>query len=283
MRVPHSIGEEENGPDLIALDPLGRIVVGTGQTIPTDLLQNSTPALVSAGLSYNSTRALESTPLPKVESSSPTAAESQVESTPAAVEQLLESQAKVGSTGHESTSVSRLIKGSTYESTEWGRGLIELEAQLEELKTKYDGEQKRRLANSNLKQHMAAVKERSLLEKIEDLLREMCEDPMRRGRETCARFLTPKERHEAAKAKLNSGLKKLAKGRLEWERSFVKRAKTIGKQMCIEHHRQNDTACQPFLADVPTSAPGRVLSMAFAHGSASQSLSEARKRRDEPT
>lgn len=278
--VSHSIGDEENGPDLMALDPLGR-VTGTGQSSPTDLFYNSTPALESAGLSYNSTPALESAPLAKVEYSSPVASESQVELTPAAV-QPLESQAKAESKGSESTHVSSLIKGSRYESTEWGRGLIELEAQLGELTTKHDENRKKRLANSNLKQHMAEVKERSLLEKIEDLLREMCEDPMRRGRETCARFLSPKERHEAAKANLQSRLKKLANGRLEWERSFVKRARNLGKQMCMARH-SNSTLCQQFLTDVPVSSPQRILSMAFAHDSATQSAAEISKRKNEPT
>jgi hypothetical protein len=90
----------------------------------------------------------------------------------------------------------------------------------------------------------------------------MCDDPRRRGRDTCARFLTSQERHDAAKAKLKSGLKKIADGSLEWERSFVQRAKNIGKQMCADSRRRDYAACQPFMT--PTSAPGRILSMAFS-------------------
>eukprot|EP00746_Dinoflagellata_sp_MGD_P164705 gnl/MRDRNA2_/MRDRNA2_93493_c0_seq1.p1 gnl/MRDRNA2_/MRDRNA2_93493_c0~~gnl/MRDRNA2_/MRDRNA2_93493_c0_seq1.p1 ORF type:complete len:575 (-),score=109.83 gnl/MRDRNA2_/MRDRNA2_93493_c0_seq1:34-1758(-) len=259
------IAEEDNGPDLMALDPLGRVILSSGQPV-LPVPSNSTPALDSK-LPSNSTPPLDSSPVAKVE----------VDTTPPLAEKQLQSETKADATAKESKSMSNLIKGSKFESTEWGRGLIELEGQLEDLKTKYDEEQKRRLANSNLQGHIAGVKDRSLLEKIEDLLREMCEDPKRRDRQACERFLSPEERHDAAKAKLQSGLRKIAEKRLEWERSFVKRAKNIGKQMCMRNHRHGDAVCQPFLADVPTSAPGRILSMAFTQSAG------VSKKRDEPT
>jgi len=269
--VPNWIEDEQNGPDLMALDPIGHVVLGSDQSVLSDMPSNTS-------------RTVEAAPAPQVESDVPAVVEQKIEpGHEGAVEQQLHSEAEVASTGYATTHITTShIKGSRFESTEWGRGLIELEGQLEDLKTKYDDTQKRRLANSNLKEHMAGVKDRSLLESIDDLLREMCEDPQRRGRDTCARFLTLEERHEAAKAKLQSGLEKLAKGRLEWERAFVQRAKNLGKQMCAERRRQGDAVCQPFVADVSTSAPGRVLSMAFARDPTTQSAAEQGKRRDEP-
>jgi len=283
--VPSWAGDEQNGPDLMALDPIGRVVLAGGQSLSLDTASNSS---VSVDVPSNSTRTLVSSQAPKVESDLRTSVAPKEEELAASVEkhdlhsEAVHSEAVV-STGYENTHVTTLIKGSTYEATEWGRGLIELETQLENLKANYDHQQKRRAANSNLKDHVARLKDRSLLEQIEDLLREMCEDPWRRGRETCARFLTPMERHEAAKAKLHSRLAQLAKGRLEWERSFVHRAKRIGKQMCMERQRQNDTVCESFMADVPTSAPGRVLSMAFSRDRATRSAAEQGKRREQPT
>jgi hypothetical protein len=291
--VVNGVGEEDNGLDLMALDPLGRVVLSSGPSVPAEQIafSNSTPSTIlfsnSTILFSNSTPSSHSQLLSNITSSgsasTPTLDSAPVittepDLTPALAPQQVQPEAEAGVTGKSDSSMIRLIKGSKFESTEWGRGLITLEGQLEDLKTKYDEDQKKRLANSNLAGHMAGVKDRSLLEKIEDLLREMCEDPLRRGRETCARFLTPEERHEAAKAKLHSGLKKIAEERLEWERSFVKRAKSIAKAMCMRGHRYADPTCQPFLSDVPTSAPGRILSMAFAHPAG-----EATKKRDEPT
>jgi len=269
-----AIADEENGPDLMALDPLGRVILNSDQPVDTNFSSISTPELHSE-LPSNSTPTLDSAPVAKMEVD--TTPQMEVDTTPPLADEQLQSGTKAHVTGTESTSITKLIKGSKFESTEWGRGLIELEGQLEDLKTKYDEEQKRRVANSNLKGHIAGVKDRTLLEKIEDLLREMCEDPQRRGRQACERFLTPEERHDAAKAKLQSGLKKIAEERLEWERSFVERARKIGKQMCMRNHRHGDAVCEPFLADVPTSAPGRILSMAFAQSPG------VNNKRDEPT
>lgn len=182
--------------------------------------------------------------------------------------------------------------------TAWAKGLVALQEQLEARMGALRSV--RRASTLKNASGPGLAQERTLLQKIEDFQRELCADPRRKDRPSCARF-APKlvssaewiasleatqakleARMEAFRARqqrsrqkfenatkpktgieaLNSKLAAIGRKRNEWEQALTERAQSLGKELCRDPSRRGYAACKQFLmADVPTSSPERILSL----------------------
>eukprot|EP00927_Polykrikos_kofoidii_P007794 TRINITY_DN131_c1_g1_i3.p1 TRINITY_DN131_c1_g1~~TRINITY_DN131_c1_g1_i3.p1 ORF type:complete len:831 (+),score=122.22 TRINITY_DN131_c1_g1_i3:133-2625(+) len=112
------------------------------------------------------------------------------------------------------------------------------------------------------------VKHASLLERINDLGRELCESPKRRHRVTCAQFLSNPPSALSVLPDLGTELTEqnaaldssLSDGRREHDRWLLNFSKTIDsytKDLCSDPRRKNYKACEIFLRTSPENVSER--------------------------
>jgi len=147
--------------------------------------------------------------------------------------------------------------------TSWGHEIESLQQSLETRKAALPSEKRKRAqASSNLTKASGGQKN-SLLDEINSLLVEMCEEPHRRGRSDCVKILAERSAdrsasHEEAaiegihrhERELESGLASIAAESEAWQRAFDDKVTQAHKELCEVPERRNRPDCIRFLASV---------------------------------